>query len=69
MHQPFILNDHIIAVFNVSKIEAEVSGWVGIGFSPKGGMTDADIIMAWVDAAGEAHVEVSRFHCHLSVLS
>ncbi|CAB3380899.1 Hypothetical predicted protein [Cloeon dipterum] len=39
------------------KIEARTLGFVGLGFSPKGGMANADIILLWVDDyTGEAHV-------------
>ena len=31
-------------------------GYIGLGFSPSGGMHGADIVLAWVDRAGEVHV-------------
>ena len=31
-------------------------GYIGLGFSPSGGMHGADIMLAWVDRAGEVHV-------------
>ena len=34
-------------------------GWVGLGFSPTGGMTGADIVMAWVDNFNMLHFTVS----------
>ncbi|CAG0917546.1 unnamed protein product [Notodromas monacha] len=37
--------------FNVS---AKTNGWVGVGFTPSGGMKDADIIVMWI-ADGEVH--------------
>ena len=29
-------------------VEVDTLGWVGLGFSPNGGMVDSDIMMAWV---------------------
>ena len=29
-------------------VEVETLGWVGLGFSPNGGMVGSDIMMAWV---------------------
>ena len=31
-------------------------GYIGLGFSPSGGMHGADIMLAWVDRAGEVHL-------------
>ncbi|KAL3274507.1 hypothetical protein HHI36_015890, partial [Cryptolaemus montrouzieri] len=31
------------------RVEARTRGYVGIGFSPNGGMEDADIVIGWVD--------------------
>ena len=31
-------------------------GYIGLGFSPGGGMHGADIVLAWVDRAGRVHV-------------
>ena len=31
-------------------------GYIGLGFSPSGGMHGADIVLAWVDRAGHVHV-------------
>ncbi|KRT85887.1 hypothetical protein AMK59_1598 [Oryctes borbonicus] len=36
------------------RVEARTLGYVGIGFSPNGGMEGADITMGWVDDAGKA---------------
>ena len=33
-------------------------GWIGLGFSPTGGMVGADIIMAWVDNSNMLHFTV-----------
>ena len=29
-------------------VEVETMGWVGLGFSPNGGMIGSDIMMGWV---------------------
>lgn len=42
------------------RLEVRTLGFVGLGFSPNGGMTHADIIMVWVDdTTGQAHIGVS----------
>jgi len=38
-------------------IRAETTGWVGLGFSPNGGMAGADIAVAWVTSDGDAFLE------------
>lgn len=35
-------------------------GYVGLGFSPNGGMRGADIVLGWVDAAGKVILHVSQ---------
>ena len=42
------------------QITAETTGWVGLGISPNGGMTGADIIMAWVANDGTTNILVSE---------
>lgn len=32
-------------------------GWIGFGFSPNGGMTGSDLVIAWVDDHGRAHLQ------------
>ena len=44
----------------ILQITAETTGWVGIGFSPTGSMTNADIIMAWVTDGGTTHLLVRQ---------
>lgn len=39
---------------------AETTGWLGLGFSPNGGMTKADIVVAWVDDRGKVFILVSE---------
>ena len=41
------------------QVEAITTGWVGIGLSPNGAMTGADIIVAWV-ADGTGYITVSK---------
>ncbi len=36
----------------------KTTGWIGLGISPGGGMTGADIGIAWVDNAGKVHFQV-----------
>lgn len=44
------------------KVEARTKGYVGIGFSPNGGMKGADIVVGWVDdATGQPFLLVSVF--------
>ncbi|KAF0292060.1 DBH-like monooxygenase protein 1 [Amphibalanus amphitrite] len=38
------------------QLEARTRGWAAVGFSPAGGMTGADIVLAWV-ADGRAHLQ------------
>lgn len=42
------------------RVEARTRGYIGIGFSPNGGMEDADIVIGWVDDRnGRAYLHVS----------
>ena len=53
-----ILNDSDVIEFLV---EAETRGYVGVGFSPGGGMAGADIVLGWVDDSnGRIYVVVSK---------
>lgn len=40
------------------EVAAQTSGWVGIGFSPNGAMTGADILIGWIDRMNKAHISV-----------
>jgi hypothetical protein len=40
------------------EISANTRGYVGLGFSPKGGMAGADIVIGWVDRMGIPHLKV-----------
>ncbi|KAF6023519.1 moxd1 [Bugula neritina] len=40
----------------VFTISARTEGWVGLGFSPNGAMTGADLIVAWIDSEGTSHL-------------
>lgn len=42
------------------RLEANTLGYVGIGFSPNGGMEGADIIIGWVDDEGKPTLLVSQ---------
>lgn len=39
-------------------------GYVGLGFSPNGGMKGADIILGWVDTTGAVLLQVSHLFLH-----
>jgi len=44
------------------KMEVETLGYIGLGFSPDGGMAGADMVIAWVDdVSGEVHL--TDRHC------
>ncbi|MCX7788161.1 MAG: cytochrome and DOMON domain-containing protein [Spirochaetes bacterium] len=36
-------------------IEAQTTGWVGIGFDPVSVMDQADMVIAWIDSGGKVH--------------
>ncbi|ROT62616.1 dopamine beta hydroxylase [Penaeus vannamei] len=44
----------------VFEIQVATHGYVGLGFSPNGGMKGADIVLGWVDAQGDLHAHVSQ---------
>ena len=37
-------------------VEVATHGYVGLGFSPGGGMHGADIVLCWVDSRGKVHL-------------
>lgn len=39
------------------EVHCRTTGWVGLGFSPNGGMAGSDIVIGWVNN-GEAHLKV-----------
>ncbi|XP_037779474.1 LOW QUALITY PROTEIN: MOXD1 homolog 1-like [Penaeus monodon] len=39
----------------LSSAQVATRGYVGLGFSPNGGMKGADIVLGWVDARGHVH--------------
>jgi hypothetical protein len=42
------------------EVSAPTKGYVGVGFSPSGGMQGSDIMIGWVDKDGIPHVRVSE---------
>lgn len=40
------------------EMSTNTNGYVAVGFSPNGGMKDADIVLGWVDRNGEPHLKV-----------
>ena len=47
--------------FLTMEMSAPTRGYVGIGFSPSGGMAGSDIAMGWVDSRGIPHLRVNSF--------
>lgn len=47
------------------EIQAKAKGWVGLGFSPNGGMAGADIVHAYIDTNGAAQLSVSCLLVHI----
>ncbi|XP_042880997.1 uncharacterized protein LOC122258825 [Penaeus japonicus] len=43
----------------VFEVQAETKGYVGLGFSPNGGMTGSDIVLGWVTDDGEVMLQDS----------
>lgn len=59
LSQYVYLHTHLTSMTHLVLIQitAETTGWVGLGVSPNGAMTGADIIVAWVDSSGSGHIE------------
>lgn len=57
-------NYHVQWSFNASQqriqfnVCVRTKGWISFGISPNGGMTGSDLIVAWVDDQGKAHLQV-----------
>lgn len=52
-----------IQTFVIENPQVEALGYVGIGFSPTGGMHGADIVLTWVDPdTGVAVLSVSHIN-------
>lgn len=45
------------------RVEARTLGYVGVGFSPNGGMDGADIVLGWVDDKMQKPVLLVRIIC------
>lgn len=43
------------------EVQVEAHGWVGLGFSPNGGMAGADIVHAYIDNNGAPQLSVRQF--------
>lgn len=43
-------------------VKAKTNGWVGFGLSPNGGMVNSDVVIGWVNEAGEAFLHVGHLH-------
>jgi len=46
--------------FLTMEISGPTTGYVGIGFSPRGDMFDSDIVIGWVDEMGIPHLKVNN---------
>ena len=57
---PLLLNsfDSITVVYSL--LQVATLGYVGIGFSPNGGMASSDMILAWVTADGAVVLHVRK---------
>lgn len=42
----------------IMEVSAKASGYVGVGFSPNGGMIDGDMVIAWMDSDGKPNLKV-----------
>ena len=45
------------------EVSAPTKGYVGVGFSPTGGMQGSDIMIGWVDSDGIPHIGVRMCYC------
>jgi len=43
------------------KVTGRTTGYVGVGFSPNGGMSGADMAIGWIDQNGHSHLRVTQF--------
>lgn len=63
---------HLFWKFNnetvVFEIQAEAMGWVGLGFSPTGGMAGADIVHGFIDKSGVPQISVQLYSIFKSPL-
>lgn len=41
-------------------VSAKATGYIGVGFSPNGGMIDGDMAIAWMDSNGQPYIKVNR---------
>lgn len=46
-------------------VNVSTGGWVGLGISPNGGMTNSDVIIGWVNDQGEVFFHVSSIKVDL----
>ena len=42
-------------------VNVSTNGWVGLGISPNGGMTDSDVVIGWVNNDGEVFFHVRQY--------
>ena len=56
LHWNFSIADETIT-FGVN---VSTNGWVGLGISPTGGMTNSDVAIGWVNDEGQVFFQVSK---------
>lgn len=49
---------YLIPEWVLALLQVATTGYVGLGFSPTGGMKGADIIIGWVDGEGRVLLQV-----------
>jgi hypothetical protein len=55
LHWNFSVADETITL----GVNVSTNGWVGLGISPTGGMTNSDVAIGWVNDEGQAFFHVS----------
>jgi hypothetical protein len=55
------LVSHVWLFFSALFLKVNTPGWIGLGFSPSGGMSSADIFLGWVSKSDEGGTRV-YFH-------
>jgi len=49
-----MFNETSVSIF----FQVQTRGYIGLGFSPSGGMKGADIIIGWIDEGGKPYISV-----------
>lgn len=59
LHWSFDMDNGTIAF----AVNVSTTGWVGFGLSPNGQMPQSDVVIGWVDSAGNAQFQVRFCVC------